>query len=194
MVPSVEFNSHHSVRTARQIVREHLSDREPLLSTPEQRYVLGFVRDPDFELIAFGPASEGAAGPMRWRTPSKSRTLQGSIMEAGGGTARVVATFRGASVAQSRGRRRTEAWLTEWLRDLLDGTDGDGDSDLADAADVNRSATLPVPRTRDPDVRHPGDVNARRPPSAPGLIEGTGRVGPIGEPTPIAGSEGSDEA
>lgn len=118
-MPSVEFVSSHDVRAARHLLRENLTGREPLFSTPADRHVFGDVQDPEFELIAVGPASEGGAGPIRWRTPSKSRTLRGSITPSDAGAARLTATFVGPSLPSSR-RRRTEAWLLEWLRRVLE--------------------------------------------------------------------------
>lgn len=119
-MPSVELDSAHPVQAARQILRDGLVSREPLLTTPAERHILGLVQDPDFELIAVGPASEGGAGPLRWRTPSKSRTLRGTITEGRHGTTHVVASFMGPSVRTRGRRRRTEAWLVEWLHERLD--------------------------------------------------------------------------
>lgn len=118
-MPSVEFSSGHAVAAARQILRENLVAREPLLSTLPERHVIGVVQDPDFELTAVGPGSEGGIGPLRWRTPSKSRTLRGMITHGDGGTAHVAASFAGPAL-RSPGRRRTETWLLEWLHDVLD--------------------------------------------------------------------------
>ena len=127
-MPSLEIDSGHPARGARQIVRENLASREPILSTPTDRYVLGFVRDPAFELIAVGPASEGGMGPLRWRSPSRSRPLRGTIGEGDQGTAHLVATFAGTTLFRTRASRRTEAWLLGWVRELLDtqGVTADG--------------------------------------------------------------------
>jgi hypothetical protein len=115
----VEFDSSHSVAAARQLLRERIDERQPVLGTIAERHAVGVVADPDFELTAFGPGSEGAAGPARWRAPSRSRALRGAIRERGDGKAHVVATFGGPPRIRLKRTRRTEAWLLDWLRELL---------------------------------------------------------------------------
>lgn len=116
----MEFESVQSVRAAQHLLRDNILGREPILSPVTERHVVGFVQTPEFELTAFGPASEGAAGPVRWRWPSRSRTLRGRIVEGDRGQTYVVATFRGRPWVRSRASRTTEAWLLDWLRAMLD--------------------------------------------------------------------------
>jgi hypothetical protein len=82
------------------------------------RDVVGWVADPDFELVMRGPASDSWLGPIGWRAPARSRRLRGAIADRPDGGSILAGSF----VGRGRGRRdhREERELRAWLERLLD--------------------------------------------------------------------------
>lgn len=122
----IEIVSPLTARDARHRIRSVLAndgsgDRSSVLGAlrarDAPRDMVGWIADPDIELVVRGPAAESYIGPIGWRAAARSRRLRGTIADRPDGGSILTGSF----VGRGRGRRdvREEEEMRAWLRRLL---------------------------------------------------------------------------